>query len=141
MNVLISSVGVSMYAACGLPISVILFMMILMALGRASMFGKNTNIVAALCTTFLCMLGLYQLFVASSVDENGVADDSKVWLACWLLPFTVLALAVLSLFLVLLLKKMFSAGSRRDPPPTNAGNTIVTGTRPLKASQDGPPVR
>ena len=141
MNVIISTVGVSMYGPCDIPISVVLPTLILMALGRASMFGKNTNIAAALCTTFLCKLGLYQLFVASPVDENGLADDSKVWLACWLLPFTVLALVMLSLFLVLLLKKMFSAASRRDPPPTDAGNTIVTGTRPLKASQDGPPVR
>ncbi len=141
MNVLISTVGVSMYAVCGIPIFVILFMMILMALGRASMFGKNTNVVVALCTTFLCMVSLYWLFVPSAANETGLSEDAKAWLSLWLFPYAVLALVVLLMSVVIVLKRMFSPVHRSDVGTANGGDASVAKTRLYKGPQDGPPVR
>ena len=140
MNVLISTVGVSMYALCGIPISVILFLMISTALGRASMFGKSTSIVVALCTTFLCMVSLYWLFVPSTANENGVTDGAKAWLTFWLFPYAVLTLVVLLLSLFIVLKRMFTAGHHSDLPTVNRGDASIAKTRLYKASQDGPSV-
>jgi hypothetical protein len=112
-----------------------------MALGRASLFGKNTNIVVASCTTFLCMISLYWLFVPSAASQSSLTGDARAWLTLGLFPYAVLALVVLVLFLSIVLKRMFSSERRSDLQPVNGRDGVVAKTRPDKAFPDGPQVR
>lgn len=104
MNTVIAIAGVSIGVLCGASIFVILFVVIAKTLQQMAMFNKNTAIVVALCTTLLCMVGLYRTFVQPSSANAAATQDVPPSLEFLLWPYTVMALAILCVLLVLFVR-------------------------------------
>lgn len=95
MNAIISTTEIPMSAVCvAVPIFVVLFVAILMALRQSSMFDKPTAVVVASCVAVLCLLGMFRVVV---VPTSGVvadaANDSHPLLNTILLPYAAMALS------------------------------------------------
>jgi NADH:ubiquinone oxidoreductase subunit 5 (subunit L)/multisubunit Na+/H+ antiporter MnhA subunit len=106
MNTVVAMAGVSMAVLCAVPVFVILFAIISRTLRRMPLFDGNNVIVLALCVTMLCMIGLHRVFVQPPGAEAATADDTHRPLDFLLLPYTVMALAMLLAFCFLLLPKV-----------------------------------
>lgn len=112
MNTVVAIAEVSIGVLCGALVFVILFVVIAKTLQKMAMFNKSTAIVVAVCTTLLCMVGLYRTFVQPSRDDGTVTQDMPPSLEFLLWPYTVLALAILGVLLVLFARGLMSRCGR-----------------------------
>ena len=117
MNTIGSTTATSMFVLCALPIFVILFAAILASLQRSAMFGKNTTIAVALCATLLCMFGLYETFVRPGNANETDASREGAGFDFLLIPYVALALAILTMFLLLFIRKVLGHDDGRKPHP------------------------
>ncbi len=106
-----------MWLLCVLPIFAILYVVISASLQRSALFGKNATIAVALSATFLCMLGLYEMLVPQgNVDQSDVGRRSTGF-DFLLIPYAALALAILTMFLLLFIRKVLAHDDGRKPHP------------------------
>jgi formate hydrogenlyase subunit 3/multisubunit Na+/H+ antiporter MnhD subunit len=114
MNTIAAIAGVSIGVLCGALVFVILFVVIAKTLQQMAMFNQNTAIVVALCTTLLCMVGLYRTFVQPSSAKAAVTQEVPPSLEFLLWPYTVMALVILCVLLVLFVRGLM--GRRSHAP-------------------------
>ena len=104
-----------MWLLCVLPIFVILYVVISGSLQKSALFGKDATIAVAFCVTFLCVLGLYEtLALRGNTNQTGVGRGGT---GCedLLVPYTALALAILTVLLLLFIRKVLGHDDGRKP--------------------------
>jgi len=109
-DVLLLSGFMSVPAACA--IFALLYMTISVTLKQASFFKRKMSAIVALCVSLLGIIGLFRFFGTAdkAIDVVDKSDSSGTVLDVILLPYAALAVAVLLLFLLLFLSKIFQSG-------------------------------
>lgn len=107
----ISTAGILILVLAVLPIFVILRVAISTALKQASIFGRRTAVMVAVCIALLCIISMGQTFLPAEAakDISGQSDPMGIDLV--LLPYAALGIAIM---LVLLLLVLFNRLTYRD---------------------------
>jgi len=127
MTEFIQSISSPICFLCLVAIFVLLFATILTALRQMSFFECKTTVIVALCVSILCIMGLHQTFLGTGrtgeVAEKMVVETStqtsekedNFGLRVLLLPYSVLAIAMLLAVLLLAIKTFISETPRKHP--------------------------
>jgi hypothetical protein len=83
----------------------IIFLTVWHVLRQNRLFEGKTAAVAALCVSFLCMVGLYQWLCVEGGHER--VNSSETNLNLLLLPYAALAVAVIAVLLFMLFSRSF----------------------------------
>ena len=125
-----------MWLLCMLPIFVILYVVISHSLQRSALFGKNATIAVAFCATFLCVLGLYETLAPRGNTDQTDVGGGGTGFDFLLIPCAALALAILTMFLLLFIRKVLGHYDGRKPHPDTFSRkkTLYGGTNsPMKS--------
>jgi len=106
-----------MWLLCVLPIFVILYAVILGSLQRSALFGKNATVAVAFSATFLCMLGLYETLAPGGNTNHTDTGGAATGFDFLLIPYAALALAILTILLLLFIRKVLGHDDGRKPHP------------------------
>lgn len=104
-----------MWLLCALPIFAVVYAAIFASLQRSALFDRNATIAVSLCTTLLCMFGLYGIFVRPADTNETVAGERDTGLDFLLIPYAALALVILSVLLLSFAQKVLGRRDRRSP--------------------------
>jgi len=137
MNTIGSTTAMPLFVLCAVPIFVILYVVISGSLQSSALFGKNATIAVALSATFLCMLGLYAMLVPqgnahqTDVGRRGTEFDFL------LIPYAALALAILTVLLLLFVRKVLGHddGKKLHPDIFSRRKTSYGGKNLAKKSR------
>lgn len=121
-SILVFDESIFILTAAG--IFVLLFVVILHVLRQYSSFGHVTAVVAALCVSVLCIMGLKNFLLSGegnpTVVQYATKSDNQTGIEIILLPYTVLAIVIILVVLLLGLAKIFPSqitkGYRREAP-------------------------
>lgn len=121
-SILIFDGSIFILTAAG--VFVLLFVAILHVLRQYSSFGHVTAVVAALCVSILCMIGLKHFLLSGegipTVVPYATKSDNQTGIEIILLPYIVLAIVIILVVLLLGLAKIFPSqitkGHRREAP-------------------------
>jgi len=96
----------------GAAICVILFVAILRALKRASLFSGSATYVVAACASLLSVIGMSRIFVGATGRSPGAGRENL--LEFLLLPYAAMGIAMLLVLLLLLLRRMRPSQEEAD---------------------------
>ena len=136
MNTIGSTTAVALFVLCAVPIFVILYVVISDSLQRSALFGKNATVAVAFCATFLCMLGLYETLASRGNTNQTDVGGGVTGFDFLLIPYAALALAILTMFLLLFIRKVLGHDDGRKPHPDTFSRkkTLYGGTNsPMKS--------
>jgi hypothetical protein len=115
MNTISSTTAGALFLLCAVPIFVILYVTISGSLQRSAMLGKNATIAVALCATFLCMLGLYEVLIPRRNTNQTDVGGRGIGFDFLLIPYAALALAILAVLLLLFVQKVLGHDDGTKP--------------------------
>ena len=122
MNEIIPTIGLLVYALAAVSIFTILFVTLSKTLKQIPMFDGRGTWVMALAVSLLCMFGLHQTFIEPAAGGTAAAGRPQPWIELCLVPYTALALTILSVLLLLLLRRVrpgqHTKAELPPPPPT-----------------------
>ena len=99
----------------GAAIFALLFVIILNALREVSFFKGQTVIIVAICASLLSVIGLFRFFGAGDITYHVSKERNSqgTHLDIILIPYAVLAIAILIMSLLLFLSKIFRKRSEK----------------------------
>lgn len=127
MKEYILAISEPMFLLCVGAIWAIIFLTVWKVLKQMSLFkGRTAAAILALCVSLLCTVGLHQCFFVTDGTYEAAGNSEKIGvnLNFILLPYTVLALAILLLVLLRSIAKLFSSEKvKKSSEETKRGQT------------------
>jgi len=134
MNEIVSTLGLLMYILAAVSIFTILFVTISKTLKQTPMFNGGGAVAVALGVSLLCMVGLYRTFVEPAAGTTVSRGHAQPWFEFCLLPYTALALAMLSVLLLLLVRRVLLGNRTKSELPPRALATQSPPAKTIKGS-------